>query len=254
MSFRGVTFNKQTCKSEDDALIFHTFLNAAVGRVRGCAVTYDAESIYIAPGYFMTYGRLVNVVGTETLTPEAIATGTQYNRLVFTIDLSLENTASVFNQGYFEFLSSYDGYPSLTQEDLFDGGYVYQIPICRFELTVDGIGNYAEEMGEVNISNVWTTLEENLADYREQFEEYYKNYQADFVEWFNAEQQIILQMIEDLQGQDFMTNSAYKSEKDALADQLYSGIVDAKLLTSDGEEIQDKEYNTLYGVKYIQFK
>lgn len=254
MSFRGVTFNKQTCKSEDDALIFHTFLNAAVGRVRGCAVTYDAESIHIAPGYFMTYGRLVNVVGTETLTPEAIATGTQYNWLVFTIDLSLENTASVFNQGYFEFLSSYDEYPSLTQEDLFDGGYVYQIPICRFELTVDGIGNYAEEMGEVNISNVWTTLEENLADYREQFEEYYKTYQADFVEWFNAEQQIISQMIEDLQDQDFMTNSAYESEKDDLADQLYSGIVQTKLLTSDGEELQDKEYNTLYAAKYIQFK
>ncbi|MCD7726056.1 MAG: hypothetical protein LUI12_11015 [Clostridiales bacterium] len=264
MSFRGVTFNKQTCRSEDDALIFDTFLNSAVGRVRGVAVTYDDESIYIAPGYFMTYGRLVNVVGTETLTPEAIATGTQYNRLVFTIDLSLENTASEFNQGYFEFLSSYDEYPSLTQEDLFDGGTVFQIPICKFELTVDGIQSFVEDMGVVNISEVWATIEDDLAEYRSQFADVFAQYESDiaaskaqaeadceslvsdFSDYETKQKEDLLAWLEEMKGiLDEDTAGNLQNEIDALAQDVFERYYGLKTTTteflSDGSIVQSNE-------------
>lgn len=209
MSYRGVTFNKQTCKSEDDALIFHTFLNGCSGKIKGCAVTYDAHNVYMSTGYFMAYGRLVNIFGAETLTPVAIPTGTQYNRLVFTIDLSKENTAAEFKQGFFQFLSSYDAYPTLTRQDLFNGGTVYQIPIAKFTLTVSGIGNFVEEMGSVSISDVWNTLTQDLAEYRGQFEDF-----------FDTEKTTILQMIADLQAQDFVTNAVFNSQINTINGQI----------------------------------
>lgn len=253
MSYRGVTFNKQACKSEDDALIFHTFLNGCVGKVRGCDVTYDDTTVYIAPGYFMTYGRLVNVYGTEILTPEAIPTGTQFNCLVFTIDLSKENTAQIFKQGYFEFLSSYDGYPTVTQEDLFNGGNVYQIPIARFELTVNGIGKFKEEMGSVNINEVWKTLNQDLGQYREQFDEYFTEYRREFLDFFNTQEQVILEMIADLQEKDFVTNKVYDQKMESFNDMLFNGEVSVGLCDSDGEALATDDYEELSLVKKIKF-
>ncbi len=180
MGFRGVTFNKQTCQSADDALIFHTFLNGVSGRVTGCNVTFDDENIYISNGYFMTNGRLVNVYGTETITPTGVTSGTKYCRLAFTVDLSLDNTASSFNQGYFEILEGSSGYPTLTQEDLFDGGTVSQIAIAKFTITLDGIGDFVDEMGVVNISDVWATIEGDMEQYRSQFDLLYERYAASY--------------------------------------------------------------------------
>lgn len=212
--FRGVTFNKQTCKSEDDALIFDTFLNGVSGKVRGCGITFDSENIYISVGYFMTAGRLVNIYGQEILTPKPVETGTQYNRLVFTIDLSKDNTISEFKQGYFEFLSSYNEYPTLTQEDLFNGGYVYQIPIAKFELTVDGIGSFIEEMESVNLNEIFQTMREDLSLYRAQFDDMFNHYTEDFVAFFNEQKIEILKMIQELEDKNFVTVASFGYEID----------------------------------------
>ena len=253
MSFRGITFNKQTCKSEDDALIFHTFLNGCVGKVLGCSVTYDENNVYMGAGYFMTYGRFVNVVGTEILTPTPIEVGNQYNRLVFTIDLSKENTASEFKQGYFEFLTSYDAYPSLTREDLFNGGLVYQIPIAKFMLSVNGISSFVEEMGSVNISEVWTTLTEDLESYRDQYDEYFTEQKREFTDFFNTQEQTILQMIADLQDQNFVTNTVFDDTVKDIHEDIFNGIVTVDLEDSTGATLQTLDYTDLSATRKLKF-
>ena len=63
MSIRAITFNEQLCTSEDDALIHDLFLNGHIGKLTGCAITNNSNSITIGTGYFMIAGRLVNING-----------------------------------------------------------------------------------------------------------------------------------------------------------------------------------------------
>ncbi|MDD2952500.1 MAG: hypothetical protein PHC95_04965 [Parabacteroides sp.] len=201
----------------------------------------------------MTYGRLVNVVGTETLTPTPIEVGNQYNRLVFTVDLSKENTASEFKQGFFEFLTSYDDYPTLTREDLFNGGLVYQIPIAKFMLTVNGIGSFVEEMGSVNISEVWTTLSQDLESYRDQYDEYFTEQKREFTDFFNTQEQIILQMIADLQAQNFVTNTVFDTMVENFHEEIFGGIVTVDLKDSSGAVLQTLDYTDLSATRKLKY-
>lgn len=239
MSFRGVTFNNQLCKSEDDALIYDTFLNHVVGKVKGCSITFDESTIRMAVGFFVAYGRLIHVDGEEVLTPEPIEIGEQYNKLVFTINLEKENTIQEFNQGYFEFLKSYEEWPELMQEDLFEGGLVYQIPIAEFILTKDGITEYKEKMQSVNVEEVWQTLDENLTTFREYFEEF-----------FEVQKKIIEQMIEDLEGEDFVTHAELENitydgnvttfEEDGSITTVYeSGKTERTMFEEDGSILKE---------------
>ncbi|MDD2954359.1 MAG: hypothetical protein PHC95_14615, partial [Parabacteroides sp.] len=79
----------------------------------------------------MAQGRLLNIYGAHTVAIPVVETGDQYVQLVYEIDLSKTNTVTNFQQGAFKLLTSFDGWQSYTQQDLFDGGYIYQIPFCR---------------------------------------------------------------------------------------------------------------------------
>ena len=149
MAFRGITFSKQSVSSNDDAHLHKIFLNGKKGRTKGCKITYGTDDIYISSGYFIASNRLIEVSSTETITTPIISTGNQYCRLVFEIDLSLTNTSDSFNQGYFKILSDATDYPTLTQEDLDDGGNVYQLPFARFTKSIGGIGNFVHELESI---------------------------------------------------------------------------------------------------------
>ena len=84
----GITFDQCNVTSADDAHYHRTFLNAVDGVTKGCKVTADRQNIYVAKGYFVIYGRFVKVTGQETITPDAVQTGTLYCRLVYEVDLS----------------------------------------------------------------------------------------------------------------------------------------------------------------------
>ena len=108
------------------------------GISRGCAITYDSSNIYIAAGTFYAMGGQVDIVGTETVPLPAVTTTDTYY-LVFTIDLTLTNTSSVFNQGYFEVINT-----ARTQQDLFNGGTKYQMELAQMTLTSGGIVAFTE--------------------------------------------------------------------------------------------------------------
>lgn len=140
MAVRGVTFDKQLNKSEDDAHRMNYFFQGEMGITKGCEISENANGdLVISDGYFDIYGRLVANVGDTVVDVPDIASGVLYSILVFEVDLSKENTVEEFNQGDFKIISNAQNYPTLTQEDLENGGEVYQMEFCRFENTVAGI-------------------------------------------------------------------------------------------------------------------
>jgi len=153
MAIRGITFSKQTVSSNDDAHIYKVLLGGKNGKTKGCKMTFDTDNIYIAEGYFFAANRLVEITSTETVTSPIVSTGVEYCRLVFEIDLAKINTNTEFAQGYFKILSSTTNYPGLTQEDLEEGGTVYQLPFAKFQKSVAGIANFASELDVIRYAN-----------------------------------------------------------------------------------------------------
>ena len=146
MAIRGITFSKQSVSSNDDAHINKLLLGGRKGKTKGCKMTFGADDIYISEGYFFAANRLIEVSSMETVATPVVSSGTTYCRLVFEIDLTKTNTSSAFNQGYFKILSSTTNYPSITQQDLENGGNVYQLPFAKFTKTVSGIGSFVSEL------------------------------------------------------------------------------------------------------------
>lgn len=149
MAIQGITFSKQLVTSNDDAHIYKLLLNGRKGKTKGCTMTYGGDDIFISNGYFFIADRLVKITSLETVSTPIVSTGTTYNRLVFEIDLTKTNTETAFEQGYFKILSSTTGYPDIVQEDLDNGGNVYQLPFARFTKTVDGIGAFVSELESI---------------------------------------------------------------------------------------------------------
>ena len=186
----GITFDQCNVTSMDDAHFHHVFLNCVDGVTKGCAVTSDGTNLYVAKGYFVIYGRFVKVTGIETVTPDAVVSGKMYERLVYEIDLSKTNTDETFAQGYFKVIASASGYPSLTQQDLENGGTIYQMEFAKFMVSSSGISSFVNDANTLNIADFFSSLEATLNDYKD----------------------IADGMIEELQNEGFVTQDAYHTD------------------------------------------
>lgn len=142
---RGVTFDKQLMNSSDHAHEVNFYFGGDMGVTKGCEVNENVDgNLVVSAGYFVIKGRLVQVVGSEIVVVPSVPSGTLYSTLVFEIDLTQENTITEFNQGSFKIVSNASAYPTLTQEDLDNGGNVYQFEFARFENSISGIANLAD--------------------------------------------------------------------------------------------------------------
>lgn len=151
MAIRGITFSKQTVTSNDDAHINQILLAGKNGRTRGCKMTFGKDDIYISEGYFFAANRLIQIPSPETIATPVIATGTTYCRIVFELDMRKVNTNLEFNQGYFKVLTSTLNYPEIVQEDIENGGNMYQLPFAKFVKTVNGIASFVVELETIGI-------------------------------------------------------------------------------------------------------
>jgi hypothetical protein len=163
MAIRGITFPKQTVTSNDDAHINQILLAGRKGKTKGCNMTFGKDDIYISEGYFFAANRLIQIPSTETIATPVIATGTTYCRVVFELDMRKINTNLEFNQGYFKVLSSTLNYPDVMQEDIENGGNVYQLPFAKFVKTVNGIANFVSELETIGFADRSKTI---YVDYR----------------------------------------------------------------------------------------
>lgn len=149
MAVRGITFSKQMVSSNDDSHIYEILLNGRTGRTKGCKMTFEKDDIYISEGYFFASNRLIEISSTETVSTPVVTSGTTYCRLVFELDFSKTNTNESFKQGAFKILSGAADYPAITQEDLADGGNIYQMPFAKFTKTINGISTFVSELESI---------------------------------------------------------------------------------------------------------
>lgn len=151
MSIRGITFSKQIVSSNDDSHIYKMLFGNRNGKTKGCLMNYDVDNIYISNGFFLAANRLIEIASTEIIQTPVVSTVTTYFRLVFEIDLSKANTTAEFNQGYFKLISSTTDYPEIVQEDLENGGSIYQLPFAKFTKTISGIQTFNIELETIAI-------------------------------------------------------------------------------------------------------
>jgi hypothetical protein len=130
MGLIKITFDSASVTSKQDADLNHFLANRQNGRVSGIlnAVTPSTSNNYISftSGYVQVYGRRVFV---EAGTKIAVSLdGTAYGYIYIAFDLANNSVSLSKREGS-------SGYPALTQEDLMNGGYLYELPIARYTKT-----------------------------------------------------------------------------------------------------------------------
>lgn len=184
---RGITFSEQAFYSADFAHYQNFFLNRQCGITKGCRVTQDGTAVTIGTGYFIACGRLLNVEEPETVgASKGFSEG--YNRIVYEIDLSKENTIEEFRQGEVKVLHTDD----LVQEDLDGDGFVYQMPFCHFEWDGTAISDFVIDAPTLVLDNIFADVSAN-----------FEVVNRKFGQWFDERKAVVEGMVEDLESEGF---------------------------------------------------
>ena len=152
---KGETFSNQLFENEAFRHFINTFLNKESGVTKGCELVQTSSTISVGIGYFAIMGGFLREKTGTTLNLPSEA---GYYKLVYEIDLSKVNTRAEFNQGEYKFIKSLGDYPSLIQEDLDDGGTVYQFEFCKFRITEGGITDYADTRAFLDFDNIYEEI------------------------------------------------------------------------------------------------
>lgn len=214
----GITFSEQLITSENFAHFMYTFLNHANGVTKGCAVSNANGKVYVQKGYFIVFGRMVQIIGTEEIASPDVVSGQLYCKVVFEVDLSKENTAEEFIQGAFKTLTSTTGYPSVKQEDLDDAGKVYQMPWCQYIKQAGSIKDFRDLREILDLNTIWSAISNQNTQYKGEFDDY-----------FAAQRSTILGMIAELEGQGYATTAEFNT--------LSAEVADTKKSVSDGKAL-----------------
>ncbi|HAC61272.1 MAG TPA: hypothetical protein DCF66_03780 [Lachnospiraceae bacterium] len=148
---KGITFDEQTISAANMGHFMNVFSGHQSGVTGGCELTHDTSNMYIGAGYMLISGRQVQIIGTQTIPFVTVASGELYCLTVFQIDLSKTNTESDFLQGTIETLTSSSGYPVPQQDDLDNGGTIYQLPIARYHASVSGVDSFQDMLKNVAV-------------------------------------------------------------------------------------------------------
>jgi len=214
----GITFSEQLITSENFAHFMYTFLNHANGVTKGCAISNANGKVYVQKGYFIVFGRMVQIIGTEEIASPDVVSGQLYCKVVFEVDLSKENTAEEFIQGAFKTLTSTTGYPSVKQEDLDDAGKVYQMPWCQYVKQAGSIKDFRDLREILDLNSIWSAISNQNTQYKGEFDDY-----------FAAQRSTILGMIKELEGHGYATTAEFNS--------LSSEVAETKKSVSDGKAL-----------------
>lgn len=201
---RGITFSEQMFYSADFAHFQHFWLNGQSGITKGCSITNTTTNVTIGKGYFIVHGRLMQVEVAEVI-GSAYGFETGYNRIVYEIDLSKTNTITEFNQGAIKVLHT----TALTQQDLDNGGTVYQYPLCHFQWSGSGISSFVVDAAELDWENAFATLEANFDTYETDFQTWVTAQKTALETWMQQQEATINQLVAELQSEGFAKTETY---------------------------------------------
>lgn len=151
---RGHVFKSQTFANEVFGLFIDTFLQGNMGIVRGCELSNTNNSVTVGAGHFCIKGRFLEILGEDTVN----VSSNGYYSLVCEIDLSQENTKEDFNQGSIKVVNDTSGYPTLTQQDINNGGTMYQYEFARFRVTDSGITDFTDRRTFLNLESIFSKI------------------------------------------------------------------------------------------------
>ena len=145
MSIQLHTVDNGIVNAINDAKYYEKLTNSACGMVEGGVVTIvSANTLHITSGWGIILGRLFTI-NAEDINVEVSASGTVNGRLKLVIDLSNPDTPISFAS------EARSSLPALTQEDLNNGGYVYEFALATYDID------------ELNATNIVSNTPINIA-------------------------------------------------------------------------------------------
>ena len=122
MAINGIIFQNQKVSAEDHAALFELFITDGI--ISGCGTSTTRNLLTITSGLFVLKGRLVKIVGSETIEiPNNIKSTTV--RLIAYIDTNQKATKDEFEQVKFRLDQTS---AALVQEDINTGtGHLYEV-------------------------------------------------------------------------------------------------------------------------------
>lgn len=128
MSITLHTVDNGVVNAINDAKYYEKLTNSACGLVEGGVVTIvSANTLHITSGWGIILGRLFTI-NAEDINVETSASGTVNGRLKMVIDLSNPDTPISFAS------EARSSLPALTQEDLNNGGFVYEFALATYDI------------------------------------------------------------------------------------------------------------------------
>lgn len=128
MSITLHTVDNGVVNAINDAKYYEKLTNSACGLVEGGTVTIvSANTLHITAGWGIILGRLFTI-SAEGINVETSRSGTVNGRLKLVIDLSNPDTPISFAS------EARSSLPALTQEDLNNGGYVYEYALATYSI------------------------------------------------------------------------------------------------------------------------
>lgn len=156
----GYTYDNQLFTSEAFRKFQDEFINGNCGVMDGMSVTTTTTTATIANGWAIIKGGLLREQGGTTLS----LTENGYYIIALQIDLTQTNTETAFNQGSFVALRGTNTYPTLTQENLTDGGTLYQMGLYKFQKTESGISGATDIRPMLNWTSLYEVFYNKLAE------------------------------------------------------------------------------------------
>ncbi len=152
---RGYVFANQLASNEIDSMIYRKMLNYNDGVFRGMELSHTSTTITVQDGLIMMAGRPVGIIGNEKVT---VGTDNAFCKLVLEIDLTKEATESTFEQVSLKVIKSTSSYPDVTQNDMDNGGTLYQVELAKFKTSINGIIDFVDTRKFLDFEGIWETL------------------------------------------------------------------------------------------------
>lgn len=128
MSITLHTVDNGVVNAINDAKYYEKLTNSACGMVEGGVVTIvSANTLHITSGWGIILGRLFSIEA-EDINVEVSSSGTVDGRLKLAIDLSDADTPISIES------EARSPLPALTQEDLNNGGFVYEFALATYDI------------------------------------------------------------------------------------------------------------------------
>ena len=167
----GYTFDEQLFTSEAFRKFQDTFLNKNNGVINGCTLSSTNNSVSITDGWFVIRGALLREQGGTTLN----VTDNGYYSFVCEIDLSKENTETSLLQATFKLIKGTNTYPTLTQQDITNGGTLYQYEFARFRKNDAGITEFTDRRTFLNFDSIYDKIEDDAQELITQIQQELQN-------------------------------------------------------------------------------